>query len=351
MNKCFFICLLFAYGQVTFGMDSSKTTFGYLSYTQPVPLADALAMKMRLNKVEDGSDCSSDSESSSPCELSNDANSFLGHGHVSHQVIVSPEEALSLKSQKNSLKSILCWADKGIIEKKKKRVKWSLMAEKMNYEQEQEYEYSYQEESAGQSKQFAIKTESEDETQSCLKNCLKKNSLSPNSAYRDYINGQIVVAAEEAREKRDILPLAKITQYFCSLLFEAGIDDTERPILEEALEVVAQESRKLSGEPELQEIPECKPALGFLNQSHSVSPTPTNPVYMLVPLLPEASINSRICKVEQQKLIDGEAFEMLFKEAINKKDRGLLEILKSSLDNDSEELQRIEKALCCLDEA
>lgn len=255
-------------------------------------------------------------------------------------------------------------------EKNKKRVQWSSMADQMIYEKEQEYDYVSQEGSDSEVEQSVVKTGLESDLQANAQpvsvSYLKKSCLLPNDSYRTHVNGQIVIAVEKAKEKKEVSPLTDLSQYFMSLLFEAGTDDTERPLLEEALEVIAQESWKLSGEPEVQEIPVCKPLPVLSGQSHSVSPTLETPIFSTVLLLPEAPINptvhesddsmSRIfyesespkrpCEQPQiQRTVDDEAFEIVLKEAITKKDQGLLELLKGVVDLESEQYKRVREAL------
>jgi hypothetical protein len=309
----------------------------YPYYTRPVSVADALSMKVTKLPVD---------PQVIPLETAHLPRAVFSPRSESRSHSTSPIDSLQSGSKDDSPRSILCTDFTKNMAKKKKNVQWAPTAEQMIFKAEQSYEDFSHNSSEYEEERSVAKTRSVNDDRSVVApvNSFKKNIRSTNCSYSDYIDGQILVASEESKEKKDAFPLERLSEFFASLLYAMDSDDTNEPILNEALDTIAGQLQQFSGECNVQ-VPVC----GVASTSFSVaslpgSPTFNGPVFRTV-LIQEPQPVMPAQKAKQESLIGGDAFDMMFAEALEKRDKGLLETLKGFLDPETQEYRAVEDAL------
>jgi hypothetical protein len=241
-------------------------------------------------------------------------------------------------SKDDSPRSILCTDFTKSTAKKKKNVKWAhTIAEQLIFEAEPSYEYC----SEPEEERSVAKINSAGDDQSIVVapvNSFKRSGRLTNCSYSDCLDGQILVASEESKEKKDAAPLERLSESLASLFYAMDSDDTHKSILNEAISKVTsqlQQLQQLFGEPV------CGVALISSHETcHPKSLTFNGPVFRTV-LIQEPQPVVPAQKAKQESLIGGDAFDEMFEAALKNRDKGLLEILKDSLDPETQEYRNV----------
>ena len=331
MKHAFFLSVILLYGHSSFGMVDNDFIFeDYPADVRPMSVAFDLAQKGNRLPVD---------PQVFPLETAHLPQAVFSPSSESRSHSTSPLESLLPDSKDSSSRSILCTDFTKSTAKKKKKVQWASTAEQMIFEAEQNYEDFSKSSSEYEGERSVTKTTSVDDDRSIIVapvNSFKQRSRSTNCSYSDYIDGQILVASEESKEKKDASSLEKLSESFASLFYTMDSDDTNKPILDEALNIIACQLQQFSDECNVQ-----APVCGVASTSSYVacppgSPTFNGPVFRTVPIQePQSVIPAQ--KVKQESLIGDDAFDRMFEAALKNRDKGLFEALKDSLDHETQE--------------
>ena len=363
MKRSFFLSMLLVYGQSFFGMvpahRNSDDYDDYPEHVRPVSVAAALAMKKVTRLPVDPQDFSLEAAHVPQAVFSSSSDVS-----ESRSDSASPAESLLLGLKDKSLRSIL----KKSTAKRGKKEDWAPTAKRVVFEAEQNYEDFSQRSSEYEVERSVAKPKSVGDDQSIVVapvNSFKRSGRLTNCSYSDCLDGQILIASEESKEKKDAAPLERLSESFASLFYEMDSDDTYKSILNEAITKVTsqlQQLQQLFGEPA------CDVAL--ISSHETCQPKSFNkPVFKTVPIQEpqpiapekqESPLDSDVLTIQEsqpvvpaQKVIQvslsgGDDFDRMFTEALKNHDKVVLEILKDSLDPETQEYRDVETALSVL---